>query len=134
MSRLGSQVESVVPATAAGASSSAGAPASGAVVTARLTERADLWGENGKRADSYSSTYRVRRARLPDAVLVRLRCPPSCRICKPIPGDDSSVKPACKIGKGSLNIIEEPAVQVEYTLTPGSDGGWRIAEALVLGS
>ena len=50
------QVESVVPATAASASVGA---ASGAVVTARLTERADLWGENGKRADSYSSTYRV---------------------------------------------------------------------------
>ena len=56
---IGVQVESVVPATAA--SGSAGA-ASSAVVTARLTERADLWGENGKRADSYSSTYRVRRA------------------------------------------------------------------------
>ena len=47
-----------MPATAAG--SSAGV-AQAAVVTARLTERADLWGENGKRADSYSSTYRVRR-------------------------------------------------------------------------
>ena len=63
-----------MPAAATGGSGAA-------VVTARLTERADLWGENGKRADSYSSTYRV-----------------------------------------------------EYTLTPGHDGGWRIAEALVLGS
>ena len=30
-----------------------------AVVTARLKESAVLWGENGKQADSYSSTYRV---------------------------------------------------------------------------
>ena len=34
-----------------------GAPA--VVVTARLRESADLWGENGNQADSYSSTYRV---------------------------------------------------------------------------
>ncbi len=47
-----------MPATAA-AGAATGASAPGAVVTARLTERADLWGENGKRADSYSSTYRV---------------------------------------------------------------------------
>ena len=46
------QVETIDPADM-----SAGSPA--AVVTAKLGEKADLWGENGKQVDSYASTYRV---------------------------------------------------------------------------
>lgn len=40
-------------------SSASATGARAVVVTARLQESADLWGENGKQADSYSSTYRV---------------------------------------------------------------------------
>lgn len=67
------QIESVQPAPGGGDTA--------AVVTARVRESADLWGENGRQADSYSSTYRV-----------------------------------------------------EYTLTRQPQGGWRISEAVVLGS
>lgn len=49
------QIEAMQPALRS--ASATGTPA--VVVTARLQESADLWGENGKQADSYSSTYRV---------------------------------------------------------------------------
>ena len=40
-----------------------------------------------------------------------------------------------EMGDGGLLVhFAVRGVQVEYTLTPGDDGGWRIAEALVLGS
>lgn len=123
-----------------------------AVVTAQLQEAAEVWSDQGKRGDSYASTYKVRggaswykgKETVGSSGLQsgsKVTCCPCFPTCSgrlqhsSNPGCVQSHTRAWHTVFFSGLPAAAPAVgvQVEYTMVQHPNGSWRIASSVVLG-
>lgn len=125
-----------------------------ATLLATVGESADLWASNGKKGDSYRTSYQARGWMCRGARACVCVCWLGTEVVSLLDGTE---RRACgwirhlssSAGKGPrarafnnnppLPLLTPPpfgpcAPQVEYTVVPTGPGEWRISSALVLGS